>query len=279
MRGEASVIASWILDRFGEVGRAVVARDPLAVAQQWIGAGFESIGEWFSPSNFKNDSRMEASTQNVARTLGFGKEMSRWLAGRDLVSGDKVQSEWKQNTFAGSLLFFGMISRLSGMAAMTESAPTVTRGYISGDYRLLRDKVRAARAGDVDALGEIETAKLLRSEGKNVHFQTPVGPRGAGTADFLVGGEPGTGVGGVVTDVLTPISSKPGSVVRSIADKNNQAPNIIVNLRSSSATEWQIGTETRPGTTEVLGDVMQRVREGFDARNIRSVRIINTGKR
>src|SRR5207248_3821578 len=88
-----------------------------------------------------------------------------------------------------------------------------TRGYVSGDYQLLKEKVRAAKARNVDAIGEIETAKFLRSEGTNVHFQTPVGPRGAGTADFLVGGERGTGLGGAVTDVLTPITSKPGSVI------------------------------------------------------------------
>jgi hypothetical protein len=136
----------------------------------------------------------------------------------------------------------------------------VSRGYISG-FSELRQKVIAARNGDVGAMGELEVAKILRSEGTNVHFQTPVGPRGPGTADFLVGGERRTGLGGAVTDVLTPRTSKPANVLLSIADKNNQAPNIIVNLRHTSITPQQ------------LGDVMPGIR-ALGASDIQTVRIV-----
>jgi hypothetical protein len=136
-----------------------------------------------------------------------------------------------------------------------------SRGYVSG-FREIRQKAIAAKNGDVGAIGELEMATLLRSEGTNVHFQTPVGPRGPNTADFLVGGQRGTGLGGEVTDVLTPRTSKPANVLLSIADKNDQAPNIIVNLRHTSVAPQQ------------LGDVMSgiRVLGAFDIRTVRLVK-------
>ena len=136
------------------------------------------------------------------------------------------------------------------------------RGYISGSYSELRAKALSARGGDVGAMGELEAAKLLRSEGTNVHFQNPIGPRGPNTADFLVGGQKGTGLGGAPTDVFTPITSKPGNIISGIANKNNQAPNIILNLRHTPVTGSQ------------LGNVMDRLHNGFGATNIQNVRII-----
>jgi RHS repeat-associated protein len=263
LRAEAEVIASWTLARLEDIGRGVV-RDPVAAAIHWVGAGLGIIGEWFSPSKFKGGSRTEAASENAARFLFFGRETSRWLGGRDLVSADKVQGEWKQNTLAAAFIFVPLASRARGSLALRESAAPAQPGKLSGDPSLLQEKALAAKGGDVGTTGEIEVAKVLIAEGKNVHFQTPVGPKGHGTADFLVGGEEGTGLGGEVTDVFTPITEQPGSVIRGIADKNIQAPNIIVDLRATSVTEWE------------LGDVMTRVRGGFRATNIRSVRFIKT---
>jgi len=106
------------------------------------------------------------------------------------------------------------------------------KAYVSG-FQEIMPKARAARAGDVQALGEIQAAKTLRSEGQNVHFQTPVGKRGPGTADFLVSGQRGTGVGGKPTDVLTPRTKIPANVALGVASKNDQAPYIIVNIRNN----------------------------------------------
>jgi Contact-dependent growth inhibition CdiA C-terminal domain len=90
---------------------------------------------------------------------------------------------------------------------------------------------------------------------------TPVGRRGADTADFLVGGFKGTGKGGVPTDVFTPITEKPANVLLGIANKKDQAENIIVNLRHTNVQSNQ------------LGNVKQSL---FDlgAGNIKSVKII-----
>lgn len=164
---------------------------------------------------------------------------------------------------AGAFLPGGGYSQVDNLAkAGLRRAPAANRGYISGSYSELRAKALAARGGDVGAMGEIEAAKLLRSEGTNVHFQTPIGPRGPNTADFLVGGQKGTGLGGAPTDVFTPITSKPGNIISGIANKNNQAPNIIVNLQHTPVTGSQ------------LGNVLDRLHNGFGATNIQSVRII-----
>ena len=59
-----------------------------------------------------------------------------------------------------------------------------------------------------------------------------------------VGGEAGTGKGGLAFDVFTPISTKVGSVYLGISRKNNQAPNIIVNIKNNpNFTAEQIGNQ------------------------------------
>jgi hypothetical protein len=100
-------------------------------------------------------------------------------------------------------------------------------------------KARAAKAGDVSALGEIEAAKVLRAQGRNVHFQTPTGLRGPNTADFLVDGVP--------FDVFTPVTKTPGNVIKGIFNKDNQAPNILLNMRHT------------PVRVDELGDILHRV--------------------
>lgn len=115
---------------------------------------------------------------------------------------------------------------------------------------------------DIGSMGEIEAAKYLRAQGTNVHFQTPVGPRGPGTADFLVGGQRGAGMGGVPWDVLTPRTTIPNNIVRNITSKYDQSPNIILNLRH---------TPVQPSD---LGDVLYRVQVGFGRTDIKQILII-----
>ena len=44
------------------------------------------------------------------------------------------------------------------------------KGRITGDRRSLFQKARLAQDGDVSAAAELRVAKLLRTEGRNVHF-------------------------------------------------------------------------------------------------------------
>ncbi|NVB36406.1 hypothetical protein G6O69_01090 [Pseudenhygromyxa sp. WMMC2535] len=170
-----------------------------------------------------------------------------------------------------SVLPEGEGARVSQESSVSSAAKGgVAPGVVSGRGEILA-KARAAKAGDVQALGEIQAAKVLQAEGKNVHFQTPTGPRGAGTADLLVGGEAGTGAGGMVMDVLTPRTSNPANVYLGIASKNNQAPNIIVNIRNNPRlTPELLGTEA-----EILEQVRLLIEPAGGVMNIRSVRVIN----
>jgi RHS repeat-associated protein len=193
-----------------------------------------------------------ATSVAVAGTAG-GAAQEYGLTGKVTPSGLIVSAGF--STF-GAAKSLQSLEELQGISK-------VERGVISGVERE-KTAVKAA-AGNVGAKGEIDVAELLSSEGVNVHFQTPTPPKGPpkfGTADYLVGGEPGTGVGGTATDVLTPITSEPDSVISSIVKKENQAPNIIVNMSATAVTEWE------------LGDVMSRVRTGFGANNIKSVRFV-----
>ena len=113
--------------------------------------------------------------------------------------------------------------------------------------------------------------EILQSEGKNVHFQKAVGPRGEGTSDLLVDGQINTGNGGAVVDVYTPTGSNSRNVLSNIAQKEDQAPNIIVYIRNNpSLTVEQFGTEEQ---------ILAKLRALIDPENlgimrIRSVRVI-----
>lgn len=143
------------------------------------------------------------------------------------------------------------------------------KGYVSG-FREIMGKARAAKAGNVQALGEIQAAKVLRAEGMNVHFQTPIGQRGPKTADLLVGGERGTGAGADVFDVLTPRTENPANVALGIASKNNQAPNIIVNIRNNP----HLSMESLGGPKQLMQDVRDLIEPAGGVMKIKSIRIV-----
>ena len=130
------------------------------------------------------------------------------------------------------------------------------RGYVSGFQEIL-GKARAARAGDVGALGEIQVAKQFRSEGQNVHFQTPTGKRGSGsTVDLLVGGQRGTGSGGVGIEVYTPRTTNPDNVAVGLKGKNDQATRVAVNIRNNPAlSRAALGGES--GLMQGLRDLVE----------------------
>ena len=74
----------------------------------------------------------------------------------------------------------------------------------------------------------------------------------------------------MVVDVLTPRTTIPDNVFLGIASKNDQAPNIIVNLRNNpSLTPAQLGTEA-----EILEKVRALIEPAGGTMNIRSVRVI-----
>ena len=136
---------------------------------------------------------------------------------------------------------------------------SISRGSVSG-FREILTKARAGRAGNGAAAAEIRSAKFLRDQGVNVHFQTPGAVRSGagGTADFIVGGTRGTGAGGRIFDVVSPTSANRNGVFRAIRNKNNQAPGVIVDLSRTPVNQLD------------LGDVMLRLRNS-GANNIDSV--------
>ena len=153
------------------------------------------------------------------------------------------------------------------VAAEVGTAEPVKPGVISGT-EYAKKKLAAAR--DPSARGEIEVAEILQSEGTNVHFQKAIGRRGTGTADLAVGGEANTGAGGIVVDVYTPTVSSVDKVIYHIAEKNNQAPNIIVNIRSNPHLSLeQFGT-----AEELLEKLRNIIAPDGGTMNIRSVRVI-----
>jgi hypothetical protein len=116
--------------------------------------------------------------------------------------------------------------------AYARQAAVALRGRVSG-FREIMSKARAAELGDRSALGELEAAKWFRAQGRNVHFQTPTGTRGATTADFLVEGR--------AYDVYTPFTDSPNGVIRGIFLKESQAPRVILNLKHTPVTSDSLG--------------------------------------
>ena len=125
-----------------------------------------------------------------------------------------------------------------GIVAHNNYDGDALKGRVTG-YSEIRQKALAAKYGDLSARGEIEAAKELRAQGRNVHFQTPTGQRGPTTADFLVDGGP--------FDVYTPVTKNPDNIIKGIFNKDNQSPHIILNLRHTTVTLEELG-----GVPEIL---------------------------
>ena len=128
----------------------------------------------------------------------------------------------------------GLQSPSLGAARVGDPAIQSERAYVSG-FREIRKKAKAARAGDASAAAEIRAAKALREEGLNVHFRKAAGDqrgiRNVRTSDFLVGGEAGTGAGGIPYEVFSPVrGTSPGSIARTLRDKLHQADRFILDL-------------------------------------------------
>ena len=129
--------------------------------------------------------------------------------------------------------------KLAQSITTTGEGATAPDGFVSGG-RVLAAKVRAAAAGDSSAVAEIEAAKALRSEGRNVHFQEAAGDRGVKglrTADLLVDGSPGTGAGGTPYEVYSPETASIGGVVRGIRGKIAQSDRFILDLSRTTLTD------------------------------------------
>lgn len=125
-----------------------------------------------------------------------------------------------------------------GAGAGRISAPALRpRGSISGDAGAIRNRLTAASRGDIDALAELNAARALRAQGINVHFRTAAGDLGiqnVRTSDFLVGGELGTGNGGLAFEVFAPSTANAGRVVSQAAKKLGQSDRLILNLDNTS---------------------------------------------
>lgn len=121
-----------------------------------------------------------------------------------------------------------------GIVAHNNYDGDALKGRVTG-LSEIRQKALAAKYGDLSARYEIEAAKELRAQGRNVHFQTPTGQRGPTTADFLVDGGP--------FDVYTPVTKTPDNIIKG----KNQSPNIILHLRHTTVTLEELG-----GVPEIL---------------------------
>lgn len=215
---------------------------------------------------------------NNVPILGPVKQGMEMVVGKNLAGQDVDRSE-KGGQLAAGLVVGSIGERLGPIAArqgskffskVESTLGSGQKGFVSGFSEILK-KARGAKAGNVSDLGEIQVAKILRSERKNVHFQKPIGPRGPRTADYLVGGQKGTGVGGVVTDTLTPSTSNPASVYTSVSRKNDQAPSIIVNLLNNpSVRAEQLGSEAN-----ILEQVRLLIEPAGGTMRINSVRVID----
>ncbi|HEX6639491.1 MAG TPA: RHS repeat-associated core domain-containing protein [Thermoanaerobaculia bacterium] len=117
------------------------------------------------------------------------------------------------------------------------------RGVVSGREEITK-KIQAAKAGDLSSAGEIDAAKALRAQGRNVHFRTAAGDlkgtaavQGQRTSDFLVDGIPGSGTFGTPYEVFTPAEKTSAKgIVSALAKKLSQSDRFIVNLSESTLT-------------------------------------------
>jgi hypothetical protein len=143
------------------------------------------------------------------------------------------------------------------------------RGFVSG-FRRLREIANLEKAGSQTAAAELRAARVLRENGVNVHAQAPSGPRGPGTADFLIGGQKGTGRGGIPADVYAPGPNTPiKNILSNIADKNNQARVIIVDLNRPGVTVTESDL-----VNACNGDIGNWVRTQLNAPNIQEVLVL-----
>lgn len=71
-------------------------------------------------------------------------------------------------------------------------------------------------------------------------------------------------------DVLTPRTKVPANVALGVASKNNQAPNIIVNIRNNP----YLSRESLGGEAQLLEDVRDLIEPAGGVMKIRTVRII-----
>ena len=156
----------------------------------------------------------------------------------------------------GAFKTIGLLRSMSGYAL---------RGAISG-WSSFQKRINAAKLGDLAAKAEVRCIKFLEGLGINVHVKDPVpgAPTGPLTADIIVGGQRGSGAGGITADIFSPESATVQGVVDGIVAKAKQVQGGVVVVDLSRT----------PVTAEQLGDIMARVTALNEADRIKDVIIV-----
>ncbi|GGH18357.1 hypothetical protein GCM10007352_29020 [Mucilaginibacter phyllosphaerae] len=133
-----------------------------------------------------------------------------------------------------------------GKALSKQSTPFVTIGRFS------------IESGIKFSESEVRAGAYMQSLGYDVTLRKPVGIRAVDgqTSDLVINGN-------INYDVYTPTTSNVSRMVKAIANKNNQATGIVVDLSKSSATAAD------------LENILQRVR-GTGAKNITDIKVIDS---
>jgi hypothetical protein len=228
---------TWIKNVAAQTGMALVAAQNRGPRPQIIPFG-NSVGKPATIDNSGEPTSMAdlRSKQKALRneTNWVSNQTSAWLA--------------KEVTITALTGGLGEL-RIGGKLAQALGR---WRPMISGDASVLISKVRLARgtgAAAIAARGELNAARALQLEGQSVHFAAAAGDlgvQGVRTADLLVGGARGTGLGGIAYEVYTPLTANVDNIVRYARGKVAQADRLVINLDATRATATQLsGLMTR----------------------------------
>ncbi|WP_423735448.1 RHS repeat-associated core domain-containing protein [Chitinophaga caseinilytica] len=109
--------------------------------------------------------------------------------------------------------------------------------------------------GEKFSQSEINAARYVHSLGnRDVYLRKPVGTRAGGETSDLV-------VNGVNYDVMTPITDKPGNIIKAMAKKNSQTTGIVLDLSRTTVTAKE------------LGNVLRRVQGAIETNKDKTVNI------
>ena len=204
--------------------------DPLSL-HKYLYAGSDPVnksdpsGLFFSIGEASVATQIQSTLVNIQSTVGFKvmDALSSVLADSEI----DVVSLWDSLNFVPlATLAVGAIGKLTPVVRSGE------RGFVSGFKEILK-KSRLVAAGDSAIGAEIRAAKAFRETGSNVHFQTAAGDLGiqsVRSSDLLVGGQRGTGLGGVRYEVYSPTTDRVSNIAREIRGKLSQSDHLVLDL-------------------------------------------------
>ena len=156
-----------------------------------------------------------------------------------LKAGDITTVPTKAGPFKGIVEPFEPAGRAAPRPGVLSGDPGEIAGKLQGRQRQgpiridpdgkVRVLLEPGKVPDPHTEAELLAADALTNRGVNVHFRTPQQTKQ--TSDFFVGGEPGTGSGGRVFEVVQPETSTLEGLAKRIRGKLEQAEgNLIIDL-------------------------------------------------